>query len=351
MHAHGICGSCYRRSFEAPKGLVADAEARARDANNKAQIAGLVQELQDAKKRQEFIDRLAKAKGTPKIIRREKNSGLREMTAVALCSDLHVEEPVLPESVGGINSYNLDIADKRLKRLFQGIVWQVQHHRASKHITVRDLLFWAGGDWMSGFIHEDLVQSNALSPVETSLWLLPRMRDGIRTLLDDLALDHLEIPCSYGNHGRTTAKTRVQNGASNSYEWLLYNTLAEIFRDEKRVHFEITPSPHQYVEVYDKTLHFHHGDSVKSMGGIGGIGVPLLRAVTRWDLARKADLHHVGHFHTFSDFGRLLVNGSLIGYGPFSQWIGASPEPPQQMFYMLDAKRGKCQVTPLWVGQ
>ena len=90
---------------------------------------------------------------------------------------------------------------------------------------------------------------------------------------------------------------------------------------------------------------------MRSLGGIGGLSVPLLKAVTRWDLAVRADYHHIGHFHTYSDFGRVLVNGSLIGYGPFSQWIGASPEPPQQLTYMLDSKRGKCQVTPIWVGE
>ncbi len=351
---HAMVRNTGRTAFSflkpAPISPVVAVEKKEEASRDKATIDSLVQELRDAKKRQEFIDRLAKAKGTPRIFTREKASGMREMTAVALCSDLHVEEPVDPESVGGINEYNLVIADKRLKNFFNGVAWQIEHQRASGHLAIRDLLMWAGGDWMSGFIHEDLIQSNQLSPTQTSLWLLPRMRDGIRMLLDRLQLEHLEIVCSYGNHGRTTPKTRIQNGASNSYEWLLYNTLAEMFRDEKRVHFEITQSPHQYAEVYDKTLHFHHGDSVRSMGGIGGIGVPLLRAMTRWDLARKADLHHVGHFHTFSDFGRLLVNGSLIGYGPFSQWIGASPEPPQQLMYMLDSKRGKCQVTPVWVG-
>ncbi len=329
---------------------VAAAEARAAARSDKNTIADLVAELREAKARQKFLDDTSGG-ACPKIIAREKRSGIREMTAVVLCSDLHVEEPVVPESVGGINEYNMAIADARLKRLFAGVRWNVEHHRCDGHLKIRDLVLWLGGDFMSGFIHDDLVQSNELSPVETSLWLMPRIRSGIMTLLNDLDLASLVIPCSYGNHGRTTAKTRVQNGASNSYEWLFYRNLAAHFDNEPRVRFEITQSPHQYVQVYGKTLHFHHGDSVRSLGGVGGISVPLLRAMPRWDAARFADLHHVGHFHTYSDFGRLMVNGSLIGFGPFSQWIGAQPEPPQQLSYLLDSKRGKCQVSPIWVGE
>ncbi len=340
-------GSCLAEAQMSP---VEAAEAREEKASDKRVIAELVEELREAHERQKFLDAIAKIK-PPRIIAREKNSGKREMTCVALCSDLHVEEPVTLESVGGINEYNMTIADKRLKRFFAGICWIIEHHRADGTIVIRDLILALLGDLMSGFIHEDLVQSNALSPIETSLWLLPRIRDGILMLLNELGLESITIPCSYGNHGRTTAKTRVQNGASNSYEWLFYHTLASHFADEPRVRFVITASPHQYVEAYDKTLHFHHGDSVRSMGGVGGISVPLLRAMPRWDAARYADYHHVGHFHTYSDFGRLMVNGSLIGFGPFSQWIGASPEPPQQLSYMLDSRRGKCQVTPIWVGE
>ena len=309
-------------------------------------------ELKHAHRRAKFLDAAAKIHAPPAILAKEK-SGLREMTAVALLSDLHVEEPVDPKSVAGRNEYNLEIADRRLKRFFDGFIWNVQHHRASKKVAIRTGVLWCGGDFMSGFIHEDLVQSNALSPTETMLWLLPRLRNGITHVLNSLGLDRLVIPCSYGNHGRTTPKTRIQNGASNSYEYMMYNVLAAEFKalGEKRVVFEITPSPHQYVDVYGFTLHFHHGDSVRYMGGVGGLSVPLLKAIAPWDQIKRADYHHIGHFHQITDLGRVLVNGSLIGYGPYSQWIRASFEQPAQMFYLLDSKRGKTFVAPIWVGE
>ena len=354
QHAKGMCSSCHRRSLEVPVVQVAQDpveayDARVTAASDKATIKTLVEQIREAKSRQAFIDAIAKNKGTPKILPRERTSGLREMTAVVLASDWHVEEPVLPESVAGRNEYNLTIADKRVKRFFDGIIWNFEHHRASKRLVIRDLVLWLGGDLMTGFIHEELMEGNALSPTETIRWLLPRLRDGIHTLLETLDLTHIEIPCSYGNHGRTTAKPRVSTGYANSFEWLMYHSLADAFRDEPRVHFEITNSPHQYVEVYNRTLHFHHGDSLKYMGGVGGLGIPLLKAVPQWNSVRFAEYHNVGHFHQLIDFGPAMCNGSLIGFGGYSQHIRAAFEEPAQAMYFVDKTRGKCLVTKLWV--
>jgi hypothetical protein len=325
-------------------------EAKLEKSSDKAAIKNLTERLREAQSRQSVLDAMHAFKAPPKILPQEKKSGLREMAAIVLGSDWHVEETVEPEAVANRNEYNLEIAQRRIERFFNGIIWNVEHHRASKRVSIQDLVLWLGGDLMSGYIHEELVESNALSPTETILWLMPRLRNGISTLLSSLDLRRLEIPCSYGNHGRTGAKPRISTGAQNNYEFLLYHHLANEFRSDSRVNFEITASPHQYVQVYDFMLHFHHGGSVKYSGGIGGLGVPLLKAIPAWDLVKQAHYHHIGHFHQLSDFGRVLVNGSLIGYGPYSQWIRASYEPPQQLMYLLDSKRGKCQTTPIWVG-
>ena len=324
-------------------------EAKKEAQDDKRTIKQLVEELRQTKARQDFLDAVHGYKEPPKIMPREKNSGIREMTAVVLASDWHVEEPVDPEAVAYRNEYNLDIAEKRIERFFQGIIWNIEHQRASKRIAIRDLVLWLGGDLITGYIHPELVESNLLSPTETVLWLMPRLHSGIATLVERLKLDSIVVPCSFGNHGRTTEKVRVSTGYANSYEWLMYHSLAGRFDKDERVRFEVTNSRHQYVQVYDKVLHFHHGDEVRYQGGVGGIAIPLLKAVPQWDLIKRADYHHIGHFHQLTDFGRVVVNGSLIGYGPYSQSIRASFEAPQQMLYYIDSKRGKCMTTPLWV--
>jgi hypothetical protein len=131
----------------------------------------------------------------------------------------------------------------------------------------------------------------------------------------------------------------------------MYHSLADEFRREKRIHFEITNSSHQYVKIYNWTLHFHHGDDVRYQGGVGGIGIPLLKAVPMWDLVQRSDVHNIGHWHQLRDYGRAVVNGSLIGFGPYAQRIRAEFEPPQQAMYYIDSKRGKTMLTHLWVSE
>lgn len=329
--------------------MIEQAEKRDETARLRQQVDDLVEQLRDAERRQGIFDVLSSNHEPPRIMRRERASGLREMTGVVLASDWHVEETVEAESVAFVNEYNLDIAARRVDRFFQAIVWNVLHERADKQIVIRDLLLWLGGDLITGYIHDELVESNALSPTQTILWLFPRLCDGIRFLLDELDLESITLPCSPGNHGRTTEKRRISTGYANSYEWLMFNFLKNEFRADKRVIFEVTHSAHQYVQVYDFMLHFHHGDELRYNGGIGGLAIPYMKALGPWDLMKRSDYHHIGHFHQLSDFGRAMVNGSLIGFNAFAQSIRANPEAPQQMMYLLDSKRGKCLTMPLWV--
>lgn len=315
----------------------------------RAEHGRLIEMLREERERNAFLAAVHADESTPTIRRVERKSGLREMTAVALASDWHVEETIPAVKAGYRNEYNLEIAEASIERFFNGIVDLVEHHRASGRVSINSVVLALMGDLMTGYIHEELLETNAMSPIETALWLKPRLIDGMHTLLECLDLRKLLVPCSYGNHGRTTPKSRISTGAENSYEWLLYRMIEQDFADDDRVEFDTSPTPHQYVDVYGHTLHFHHGDSLKYMGGVGGLGIPLLKAKPAWDEVRYSTVSHIGHFHQQRDYGRAMVNGSLIGFGPYSQWIKAGFEPPQQTFYLFDSKRGKCHSTALWV--
>lgn len=309
--------------------------------------AQLLDRLHDTEARNAFWSELDKNHAPPSIVARETMSGKREATPIILASDWHIEESVDPVSCSGRNEYNLDIARARAKRFFQGVLWLIEHHRQS--FTIRDAVLWIGGDIITGYIHEELIETNGLSPIEAVLMAQELLRDGIAFLLAHAKLERLLIPCSYGNHGRTTQKSRIKTGAKNSYEWGMYKQLEREFRDDPRVVFEITQSAHQYVQVYGFDLHFHHGDNVRYAGGVGGLSIPLNKRVPMWDKVHKSDYHHIGHYHQLLDLGHTLVNGSLIGYGDYAMSIGAGYEDPQQLLYLLDSKHGKCMVTPIWV--
>lgn len=339
------------RTPEVPPPDLLDQHAkRNREALLKSERNELLERLAEAEARFRFAERLAAHQEVPpRITRRERASGLREGTAVALLSDCHIEEMVDPRAVANRNEYNLQIAERRMDRFFDGLRWLVEFNRGAW--AIRDLVLWFGGDLMTGAIHEELVETNELSPVETVLTLRGWLRRGILHLLEDRKLVRIVIPCNFGNHGRTTQKRRIKTGAQNSFEWMLYEVLKTDFAEEPRVIFEVPRSAHAYVDVYDYTLHFAHGDDVRYWGGVGGLSIPLNKRIPKWDNVKHADFHHVGHFHQLLDLGHTLVNGSLIGYSDFAFSIGADFEPPQQGFYVLDAKRGKANVTPIWVDE
>jgi intein/homing endonuclease len=121
-----------------------------------------------------------------------------EATFVAVASDWHVEETVEGKTINGLNEFNLDIAEQRINRFWQSIVRmaEIQRHGAK----IERLVLVLGGDLMTGYIHEELMENNALSPTQTVLWLQDQIASGV-----DLLSKHfgeISIPCVYGNHGR-----------------------------------------------------------------------------------------------------------------------------------------------------
>lgn len=314
----------------------------------KKEHAQLVERVREAEARQAVYDRLGRRPPTTRIVRRVGN-GKRDGTAVVLASDWHVEEYVPRRSDTGGNFYDLREADKRVGRFFNGVSWLIDYNRPA--FGIHELVLWLGGDLMTGYLRDEDREENQLSPVQTLVWLQKRIMAGIDHLLEDGKLERIVVVCSHGNHGRTTEKRQIRTGAKNSYEWLLYQWLATHYADNKRVCFVTDLSNHQYIKVYDYDLHFTHGDEVKFQGGIGGIAVPLMKAVAGWDQVKRCDYHHMGHWHQLRDFGNVTVNGSLIGYNAYAMSVRATPEPPQQAFYILDSKRGKTASFPIWVAQ
>ena len=268
-----------------------------------------------------------------------------EATAVLVVSDWHVEETVDPKTVSELNSFNLEVADRRIEKLTQSALRLTEIERGGTDVPV--LVLALLGDLMTGYIHEELREENALSPTQTLLWLRERVTRMIRTIRDQGNFREIIIPCSYGNHGRTTIKPRHSTAYKNSYEWLLYKILEQDFTDG--VTWLIGESYHTYLDVYGKTFRFHHGDSVRYQGGIGGLTIPLEKAIASWNKARVADLDIFGHWHTSQQNPKWISNGSLIGYNAYALSIKAGYELPQQTYFLFDKKRGRTGTWPVFL--
>jgi hypothetical protein len=272
------------------------------------------------------------------------NKDKHEAVPLIGLSDWHVGERVKKETVNGLNEYDPDIASERAKKLFQNAITLIKKERHA--VNINQAVVWLGGDFISGYIHPELMENNYLSPTQEIILAESLLSGGIELLLKEV--DHLIIPCSYGNHGRMTDKSRVSTGAYNSLEWLMYHSLAKHFRDEKRITFQISEGIQTYLDVLGQTLRFAHGDfGFKYQGGIGGLAIGMNKFVANSNKAIRANMTMIGHYHTLMYNTDWCVNGSLIGAGAYSLGLGFAPERPQQIFRLIDSKYGFTGCFPL----
>lgn len=272
-----------------------------------------------------------------------KDDPKAEATAVAVASDWHVEETVLGKTVNNLNHFNLDVAEQRIHAFFRNVVklTEIQRHGA----RIDRLMLVLGGDMMTGYIHEELIEGNSLSPTQTVLWLIERISSGIEYLSKHFA--EIVVPCVMGNHGRTTQKPRHATAAANSYEWMMYRVLADKLKDKAT--WYVADGYHLLVDVYGKTIRVHHGDGLKYQGGIGGLTIPVEKAIASWNKGIPAHLDIFGHWHQSQHNPKWVSNGSLIGYGPYSVAIKAPFEKPTQTYFLFDKKHGRTGTFPIFL--
>lgn len=277
-------------------------------------------------------------------IREAKNTG-GEAVAVVVASDWHVEENVKPETVNGSNEYTMAIAKKRAETFFQHALLLVKKEQHA--VKINTLVLGLLGDFFSGNIHDELMETCEVAPQDAMIFAQNLIASGIEFLLANSDLK-IVIPCCVGNHSRMTKKVHISTEHGNSLEWAMYNFLAKYFSKEKRVTFVLSRSYHNYIDIFGYVIRFHHGHAVNYGGGVGGLTTPMIKAVNRWDVDRKAYLSVCGHFHQKMDGERFIVNGSLIGDSPYGKRLGFTGR-PEQVFFLIDKKRGKTIVAPIIV--
>jgi hypothetical protein len=307
----------------------------------------LLQRLEVAEERAGVVEALRRSSNEPIKLSslKAKKAGQRIATPCFLWSDWHVEETVDPATVNRVNAYTLEIAEQRVERLGDACVWMIEHHR--KSFELREAVVMLDGDLMTGHIHPELVETSSLSPVQAVVWLKLRIRRQLDKILSTTKIEKLTVVCNAGNHGRTTEKTRIGTYMANSYEWLLYQELADFYSTNPRVEFKIAGGEFSYLQIYGFQLRVTHGDAAKYGGGVGGIMIPLNKAISKWDTYERADVTALGHFHQLHFLPRCIVNGSLIGTSAYGMRVGAY-EAPAQASWLMDSERGMCMPTTLW---
>jgi hypothetical protein len=271
-----------------------------------------------------------------------KKSGTKEATAVAVASDWHWAETVHSDNVNGLNEFNTTIAKQRAEKFFVNVVTLLEIFQAHSHIE--NLVLALLGDFINGELREEAMQNNGELTMDELLGVSETLASGIKYILDNTKVK-LIIPCHSGNHARTTKKLHVATEAGNSLEYVMYHMLARQFKGNKRVQFIIPTSYHSFLDVAGFTIRFSHGHAIRYAGGVGGIFIPVKKAIAQWNKARHANLDVIGHYHQVRDGGDFICNGSLIGWNEFANFIKADYESPKQVFFLVDHQRKEKTVT------
>jgi len=301
-------------------------------------------ENKELKKRQSFLEgiNINEVESFDRFTIQSNNKLKEEVIAISTISDVHIEEPVVKSIVNGLNEYNLAIAEQRITLYFKRLMYMVNQARRAGY-RVDNLVLGLLGDFITGYIHEELEEVNELTPVQATLFVQNLLVKGIKFLSENGKFNKITIPCVPGNHGRTTKKKRYTSGYKNSYEWLMYNNIRNLFNEiggYDNVEFIIPESEFIYLDLFGYMNKFSHGDHFHYQGGIGGLEVPLKKWILRENAVIKTDISWIAHWHQYIVLNKVRVNGSLIGYNSYARAFGFEPEPPKMQFQLLDKKRG-----------
>lgn len=273
-------------------------------------------------------------------------------TVCAILSDLHLDEVVRKQEVGGVNAYNRRIAEQRLQRFFEKAIELPRDYLSN--VKYDGFVLMCLGDTFTGEIHDELTMTNEGHPFETVLYFIDHFVAGIRLLADHYGKVHIvSVP---GNHDRVYRKPIHKGRVVRSLHYLFMKFVEREFRGDKRVTFDSPETPDARIKIYNTAYLATHGDQFRGGNGIGGIMVPLLRGHAKKQQRQQAirqeyDVLCMGHFHQYLAVpsSGLIVNGSLKGYDEYAFNNNFSYEPAQQALWVTTPEHGPTFNIPIIV--
>ena len=328
--------------------LRADAELaklRAELVATRGRYNAALRQIDAERERADSLAGLAGLKAKP-MPRKSRPARPNAATALVVLSDWHVEETVTREQTAGLNAFDLEVADRRIAELAKRIGVLVEHER--QLVKIDRIVIAALGDFISGHIHEELVETCSLSPMAATRWAAARLR-GIIDMAADMAREVIVVT-QPGNHGRSNhGKPRKATEHDHSFEQNAYLIMAAA-DTRPNVRWDIAEGYLGYLDLDGFTVRYHHGHEIRYQGGVGGITIPVNKAIAAWNRSRPANLDIFGHWHQWGWLrGKYVSNGSLIGMSAFALRIKAEFEAPCQSLVIVDhGRREVSRAVPIW---
>lgn len=277
----------------------------------------------------------------------------REHTPYLFTSDFQIGEVIRAEETDAGYGYDSDIFRNRYRRMIDTTIYLSFEHAGSLW-KYPGIIYVRGGDTISGGIHEELRETDDLTPIEACECAFEEESAGITKLADAFGRVEVKAPGAAGNHDRTTFKPGTKNTSAHSYDRIIGYMLRRHFKSDSRVNFQVSESFDVRFPIYDKSILVTHGDRTGSRGGQGFIGpaATILRGAQKVIMEQAALGFHIdrvdtGHYHYPFYMDWALSNGCLPGYSEYAKSFRMRPTPPTQMLLYHHPKRGVVDIKPI----
>jgi hypothetical protein len=249
------------------------------------------------------------------FISKNTNNISKEMSIepVLIISDLHIGEIVDSEQINGINSYDLNIAKKRLNDIYNKFISLVARFANLQKVSVFIL-----GDIVSGIIHEELLQG---IPIADQVIEAGEMLSEVVYELSK-KFNQVEVYGVIGNHQKVSKKVYYKNKYSG-FDYLVYKYIEAKCKNLKNVKCVFPKSSMLILNKFDKwNILLRHGDGkTSSFAGIPVYGISKQSNKLQQAFSAYKDIyiHYqiLGHWHSNMTIpmpnGQVIVCGSLKG--------------------------------------
>lgn len=284
---------------------------------------------------------------------RKRKDQKREHIPYLLTSDFQIGEVIRAEETEAGYGYDSSIFRSRYRQMIDVTIYLSFQH-GGKGWTYPGIIYARGGDTISGAIHDELKETDDLTPIEAVECAFEEESAGIRKLAEAFGRVDVKAPGSGGNHDRITFKPQSKNTGAHSYDRLVSYMLRREFNKDPRVTFQVSDSFDVRFNIYDLKILLTHGDRMGSSGGQGFIGpmATIMRGAQKVIMEQATLGHHVdrvdhGHFHTPGYNGWVLSNGCMPGYSEYAKQYRMRPAPPTQFLLYHHHAHGVVDIKPL----
>jgi len=264
-----------------------------------------------------------------------------------MLTDWHVGETVRAAEVFHQNQFDATVADARVRQAVErAVALAAMHAPAGGH---KGGVVFLGGDFVSGWLHDELVRTDWCSPLQSAAWCVSRLVWSLRALRD--AWGRLYVVGVPGNHGRLTHRPPGKGHAFQSFDWLIYTMVAQQLadnpQDRKTIALSVPDDGEQIVPVAGHRYLLMHGHQLGVKGGDGIIGAigPIVRGATKVgrqnrSVGRDFDTLVIGHYHTTLWLPGVIVGPTLKGFDEYARVSRFTYEPAAQLVWFSHPKWG-----------